>query len=317
MLQGVIYDRQNMIRDLAIPKVASVVGCGGTGFWTAIFLAMSGVEELILVDNDTIEISNLNRLPLNEDCVGTKKTTVIKEFIDGIRKSIRIELHDKRIEKPKDCTILRGVIFCCTDNLKSQQIVCAYCKKNDIPYQRIGYDGTILNVSKAFPLSFQEPTNQGYTITPSWVIPAVFAATAGVSSKLYKELCIMDDIGKIHIQNCSYVNEKILDDAKEEEREYVIENIHDYMPDGYGYCDDCSRCDDCDRVDLDAGYGYCEECELRYDEEEIEQIKEEARQEGLNQAIEQIKSGNIEDEALQTALENWPKDKHKKEDRDG
>lgn len=317
MLQGVFYDRQNMIRDLAIPKVASVVGCGGTGFWTAIFLAMSGVEELILVDNDTIEMSNLNRLPLNEGCVGTKKTTIIKEFIDEIRKSIRIELHDKRIEKPKDCTILRGTIFCCTDNLKSQQIICAYCKKNDIPYQRIGYDGTILNVSKAFPLSFEEPTNQGYTITPSWVIPAVFAAAAGVSSKLYKELCIMDDIGKIHVQNCSYVNEKILDDAKEEEREYVIENIHDYMPDGYGYCDDCSRCDDCDRVDLDAGYGYCEECELRYDEEEIEQIKEEARQEGLNQATEQIKSGNIEDEALQTALENWPKDKHKKEDRDG
>lgn len=313
MLQGVIYDRQNMIRDLAIPKVASVVGCGGTGFWTAIFLAMSGVEELILVDNDTIQVSNLNRLPLSENCVGTKKTAVIKEFIDEIRKPMRIELHDKRIKKPKDCTILRGVIFCCTDNLKSQQIVCAYCKKNDIPYQRIGYDGTILNVSKAFPLSFEEPTNQGYTITPSWVIPAVFAATAGVSSKLYKELCIMDDIGKIHIQNCSYVNEKILDDAKEEEREYIIENIHDYMPDGYGYCDDCSRCEDCDRVDLDAGYGYCEECEMRYDEEEINQIKEEAMQEGLKQAIEQISSGNIEDEALQTAIENWLKNRHRKE----
>jgi len=313
MLQGVIYDRQNMIRDLAIPKVASVVGCGGTGFWTAIFLAMSGVEELILVDNDTIQVSNLNRLPLNENCVGMKKTAVIKEFIGEIRKPMRIELHDKRIEKPKDCTILRGVIFCCTDNLKSQQIVCAYCKKNDIPYQRIGYDGTILNVSKAFPLSFEEPTNQGYTITPSWVIPAVFAAAAGVSSKLYKELCIMDDIGKIHIQNCSYVNEKILDDAKEEEREYVIENIHDYMPDGYGYCDDCSRCDDCDRVDPDTGYGYCEECEMRYDEEEINQIKEEAMQEGLKQAIEQISSGNIEDEALQTAIENWLKNRHRKE----
>lgn len=313
MLQGVIYDRQNMIRDLAIPKVTSVVGCGGTGFWTAIFLAMSGVEELILVDNDTIQVSNLNRLPLNENCVGMKKTAVIKEFIDEIRKPMRIELHDKRIKKPKDCTILRGVVFCCTDNLKSQQIVCAYCKKNDIPYQRIGYDGTILNVSKAFPLSFEEPTNQGYTITPSWVIPAVFAAAAGVSSKLYKELCIMDDIGKIHIQNCSYVNEKILDDAKEEEREYVIENIHDYMPDGYGYCDDCSRCDDCDRVDPDTGYGYCEECEMRYDEEEINQIKEEAMQEGLKQAIEQIKSGNIEDEALQTAIENWLKNRHRKE----
>lgn len=311
MLQGAIYDRQNMITDLVIPNVVSVVGCGGTGFWTAIFLAMSGVEELILVDNDTVQISNLNRLPLKEDCVGVKKITVIKEFIEEIRKPIRIELHDKRIKKAKDCTILRGTIFCCTDNLKSQQIVCAYCKKNNIRYQRIGYDGTFLNVSKAFPLSFEEPTNQGYTITPSWVIPAVFAAVAGVSSKLYKELCIMDDIGKIHIQSCSYVNEKILDDAKEEEREYIIENIHEYMPDGYGCCDDCSRCEDCNRVDPDDGYGYCDECQVRYEEEEIEQIKEEARQEGLKQAIEQIKSGNIEDKSLKTALQDSQKNKYK------
>ena len=309
MIQEAIYDRQNMVGDLKIPQIASVVGCGGTGFWAATLLAMSGVEELVLVDNDIVEISNLNRLPLKDTYVGMKKTIAARDFINSIRKQVRIETHDARIEKPEDCTMLRGVVFCCTDNLKNQQLICAYCKKNDIPYQRIGYDGTILNVSKAFPLSFEEATDEGgYTVTPSWVIPAAVAAALGVSSKLYKELCLMDDIGKLHIQDCSFVNEKILDDARGEGEENILENISEHIPDGYGYCDDCSHCSDCDR-------GNCDDCDERYSEDTIDEIKTEAEDEGFSKAVEQIESGNIDDSNLQTALENWEKSKVKNKRR--
>ena len=219
-----------------------MVGLGGTGFWTAVFLAMSGVEELILIDSDIVEVSNLNRLPLKEGFVGKKKVTAVQEFVSEIRKIVRIETHDLRIEKPENCQILRGAVFCCTDNLRSQQLICAYCKKNDLAYQRIGYDGTILNVSKTFPLTFEEIKDEGgYTVTPSWVIPAVFAAAAGVASRSYKELCLMDDLGKLHIQDSSYVPEKILDEAKQEKEDEIIDNIHEYIPDSYGFCDDCER----------------------------------------------------------------------------
>jgi molybdopterin/thiamine biosynthesis adenylyltransferase len=314
MLEETIYERQNLIADLEIPKVASVVGCGGTGFWTAILLAMSGVEELILVDYDMVEVSNLNRLPLEDSYIGMEKTAAVREFITQIRKFVRIEIHDKRIEKPEDCMILRGMVFCCTDNLKSQQIICAYCRKNNFRYQRVGYDGTVLNVSKAFPLSFKQPVEQdGYTTTPSWVIPAVLAAALGVSSKLYKELCIMDDIGKLHIQGCSSVSQRILDDAKEEEREEILDNITDYLPDGYGYCDDCDRCSNCERVDLDQGYGYCEDCEIRHSDEEIQEIKEKAAQEGQDELIAQIESGDIEDADLMDALKTWQEREKEKE----
>jgi len=314
MLQETLYERQNLISDLEIPEVASVVGLGGTGFWTAIFLAMSGVEELILVDADTVEVSNLNRLPLKDSLVGVRKTEAVKGFIQEIRKLLRIEIHDIRIEKPEDCRILRGTIFCCTDNLKSQQLICAYCRKNKFSYQRIGYDGTILNVSKTFPLSFKEEAGEGgYTVTPSWVIPAVFAAAAGVSSRAYKEICLMDDIGKLHIQHSSYVPEKILDDAKDEEKEYIMDNIDDYIPDGYGYCDDCNKCSDCNKVDPEEdGYGYCENCEERYSEDDIEKIKDEAKEECMNDVIGQLESGKVEDGDLEDALKKWLKKKGEK-----
>lgn len=303
MIQEAIYERQNLIRDLEIPKVATVAGLGGTGFWTAVFLAMSGVEELILIDSDIIEVSNLNRLPLKEASVGLKKTQAIKEFISEIRKITRIETHDLRIKKPEDCQILRGSVFCCTDNLKSQQLICAHCKKNNLPYQRIGYDGTTLNVSKTFPLTFEEVKEQdGYTITPSWVIPAVFAAAAGVASRSYKELCLMDDLGKLHIQQSSFVPEKILDEAKQEREDEIIDNIHEYIPDSYGCCEDCNRIDP-DNSD----YGYCPDCEEHYSDDEIEDIKEKAKQEGMDEIVSQIESGSIEDLGLRKALDKWKK----------
>jgi hypothetical protein len=305
MPQEAIYERQRLIEGLEIPEVASVVGCGGTGFWTALLLAMSGVKELILLDSDIVEVSNLNRLLLQESSVGKKKAEALKELISGIRKEIRIEIQDMRIEKPIDCQILRGDIFCCTDNLKSQQIICAFCKKNELAYQRIGYDGTILNVSKTFPLSLKDADEErGYTVTPSWVIPAVFAAAAGVSSRAYKELCLMDDIGKLHIQHSSHICRKILDDARLEGEDNILDNIEDHMPDGYGYCEDCNR------IDPDGSdYGYCPDCEEHYSDDDIEDIKEKAKNEEYDRIIGEIDAGEITDPKLLEAIRKWAKAK--------
>jgi molybdopterin/thiamine biosynthesis adenylyltransferase len=264
---------------------------------------MSGVSELILVDADTVEVSNLNRLPLKESFVGMKKTQAAKDFLSEIRKLTRLEIHNLRLEKSGDCQVLRGAIFCCTDNLRSQQLICAYCKKNALAYQRIGYDGTVLNVSKTFPLSFEEIKDDGgYTTTPSWVIPAVFAAAAGVSSRAYKELCLMDDIGKLHIQNSSHVPEKILDEARQEREDEIVDNIHDYIPDSYGCCEDCNR------VDPDnSDYGYCPDCDSHYSEDEIEEIKEKAKEGCINDIISQLETREIEDSSLRKAIEKYLK----------
>ena len=310
MPEQAIYERQNLIQDLEIPEVASVVGCGGTGFWTAVFLAMSGVEELILVDSDILEVSNLNRLLFEESLVGKKKAEALKELLLTIRKELRVEVQDMRIEKPLHCQVLRGNVFCCTDNLKSQQIICAFCRKNSLAYQRIGYDGTILNVSKAFPLSLEgKADEQGYTVTPSWVIPAVFAAAAGVASRTYKELCLMDDLGKVHIQRSSHICKKLLDDAREEEREHIEENIHEYIPDSYGLCEDCERINP-----DDSNYGYCPDCDDHYSEDDIEDIKETARLEEYDRIISQFETGALSDPKLIAALKKWEEWKEDKED---
>ena len=118
----------------------------------------------------------------------------------------------------------------------------------------------------------------------------------------------MDDIGKIHVQGCSYVCRKILDDAAEEGREDILENICDHIPEDYGYCYDC------DRISPDdSDYGYCPDCEDRYSDDKIEEIKEESKDTGFNNAIEQIESGEIRDDTLRNALLSW---KNRKETKD-
>lgn len=163
-----IYERQKLLIGLKIPDTASIVGCGGTGFWTAILLAMSGCENLILIDPDVLEESNLNRLLLTEVSVGKHKAVCLSTLIFRVRPDCRIECHNAKIETTEHCQILRGTVFCCTDNLKSQQLIHGYCKDHNLPYQRVGYDGTILNVSRTFPLTLKpiDEIAEGYRIVP-------------------------------------------------------------------------------------------------------------------------------------------------------
>jgi hypothetical protein len=246
-----IYSRQTELK-LSIPNIATVVGCGGTGHWTALFLAMSGVKELVLIDPDRIEVSNLNRLMFPPLARGRHKVKELEKIIKNIRPKIRVETHIAKIECPSHCIILRGTIFCCTDNLKSQQIICAYARKNELPYQRIGYDGTILNVSKAFPLSFEENPREGYRIVPSWVVPAALAAAAGVYSQLYGSISLMDDISKLTIADSSFIPDGLKKEIREASYREGYDDGYDEgrsnPPDDYGYCPDCNRrdCDFCD-----------------------------------------------------------------------
>ena len=62
------YSRQTVLAELGAPgqqklrdaKVA-IIGLGGLGSVSALYLALAGVGELTLVDQDTVEINNLHR----------------------------------------------------------------------------------------------------------------------------------------------------------------------------------------------------------------------------------------------------------------
>lgn len=178
-----LYERQKDISMNTNIKVA-VIGLGGVGYWVAKFLAMSGVNEFYLFDNDTLEIHNLNRLDLPISVLGKNKADIAKLVIQNIRPDVLI----KSVPFKFKSEFLRArvnMVIDCTDKLDSQKMVSEYAKSNNIQYMKVGYDGTHITVANK--VAGWGESYDGYQITPSWVVPAVMVASmaVGVILKYY------------------------------------------------------------------------------------------------------------------------------------
>jgi tRNA A37 threonylcarbamoyladenosine dehydratase len=191
-----MYDRQKNITMTTDIKVA-VVGCGGVGYWTAKFLAMSGVETFHLFDPDTLEIHNLNRLDLPIDVLGRNKADITKLAIKQIRENAEVTA----LPFPFKGEFLRekvNIIVDCTDKIAAQKIIYDHAKKSLTKYMKVGYDGTHVTIANK-PATWGDETPGGYTITPSWVVPAVLVAsmaTGAILKYFDKELSL--DISNLY-----------------------------------------------------------------------------------------------------------------------
>lgn len=85
-----------------------VFGVGGIGSSVLMGLIYSGVHKFILVDYDIIELSNLNRQILyTPEDVGKKKVQVAKDRLLKINPNAIIEIHDIKLDYPKELDILK------------------------------------------------------------------------------------------------------------------------------------------------------------------------------------------------------------------
>ena len=76
-------------------KTVAVFGIGGVGSFAAEALARGGIGKLVLIDNDTVSVSNLNRqLIALHSTVGMMKTAVMSARIHDICPETAVETHD-------------------------------------------------------------------------------------------------------------------------------------------------------------------------------------------------------------------------------
>ena len=77
-----------------------IAGAGGLGSPVSIYLAVAGVGTLVIVDNDVVELTNLNRQILHGDeDIGKKKTESARETLERLNPDIRIEAMDVTIDE--------------------------------------------------------------------------------------------------------------------------------------------------------------------------------------------------------------------------
>ncbi len=100
------------IKKLLSSKTVGIAGCGGLGSNCAVALARVGVGNIIVVDFDVIEKSNLNRQYYFYDQIGKKKSTTLKENINKINPEVNVIAIDKKLDSEsitetfKDCNVI-------------------------------------------------------------------------------------------------------------------------------------------------------------------------------------------------------------------
>ena len=80
-------------------KTVAVIGLGGVGGYAVESLIRSGIEKIILVDYDTIDITNLNRqIITNQTNVTKYKTEEMKKRIQSINPNCQVITITKKLE---------------------------------------------------------------------------------------------------------------------------------------------------------------------------------------------------------------------------
>lgn len=131
-----------------------LVGCGALGGVLAQSLTRAGVGELVLVDRDVVEESNLARQVLFEDAhaaTAELKVVAARETLGRIGGPTRFEAHAQHLDADTIEELAEGcdLLLDGTDNLGTRYLINDYAVQNDVPWVYggvVGSGGLVLPV---------------------------------------------------------------------------------------------------------------------------------------------------------------------------
>lgn len=117
-------------------KKVVVLGLGGVGSYTAEALARAGVGHIVLVDDDTVCLTNLNRqIHALYKTIGKFKTSVMKERIEGISRKTKVTEIIKTVTKDNICEFIDedvDYVIDALDTISAKISLAEYCYSKDI-----------------------------------------------------------------------------------------------------------------------------------------------------------------------------------------
>jgi len=137
------YIRQTLLnrigesgQKLLTDSVVAIVGCGGLGSIAAPYLAGAGVGQLILIDGDIPDLTNLHRQVFFSESIGSKtKAATLAEHIQQLNSQIKLTVYNDMISKENIGQFLRSanIVLECTDNIQAKYLVNDYCHISRTP----------------------------------------------------------------------------------------------------------------------------------------------------------------------------------------
>ena len=128
---------------------ALVIGAGGLGSPVAFYLASAGIGTITLVDNDTVDLTNLQRQILHTTArIGQPKVQSGKTALADINPDINIVALNERVEGERLNELVQqaNVVLDCSDNFATRHAVNRACVAHRVPLvsgAAIRFDGQI------------------------------------------------------------------------------------------------------------------------------------------------------------------------------
>lgn len=128
---------------------ALVIGAGGLGSPAAYYLASAGIGRITLVDNDTVDLTNLQRQILHTtERVGQSKAQSGKQTLEKINPEVEVVALTERAEGQRlsELVAQASVVLDCSDNFATRHAVNRACVEHKVPLvsgAAIRFDGQI------------------------------------------------------------------------------------------------------------------------------------------------------------------------------
>ncbi len=134
----------------------TVIGCGGIGGETIEMLARMGIGELVLVDEDAFDLSNLNRQTLATITdLGLDKSAVAGEKVRLINPYVKVTIFNEHVDQTNIDKIIgdSDIVIDALDNVLTRVIVSRTAKEKGIPYIHGAIHGTMGQITVFLPNS--------------------------------------------------------------------------------------------------------------------------------------------------------------------
>jgi molybdopterin-synthase adenylyltransferase len=132
-----------------------VVGAGGTGSPTVTLLARAGVGEIVVIDQDRLEGSNLNRVRgAGIADINKNKARILQDFISSLQLPTKISAIESLVDEDPiaiDALSSCDVIFGCTDDQIGREVLNTALYVYAQPYIDVGLGGQISEDKEGYP----------------------------------------------------------------------------------------------------------------------------------------------------------------------
>lgn len=200
------YARHIVLRDVGGPgqqrlKAATVlvIGAGGLGAPVLLYLAAAGVGRLVLVEDDAVSLSNLQRQVIHRTAdIGRAKTESARDAIGALNPHVNVETHAVRLDAHNAMGFIAGadVVVDGSDNFATRYLVSDACVLAGKPLVTAAlgtFDATVTTIrahergpdgapNPTYRCLFPEPPPHG--LVPACAEAGVLGALAGTAGSI-------------------------------------------------------------------------------------------------------------------------------------